>query len=292
MPQQIETPALDQVFRSIGSEQVFYLPTPGNGGDALITSGTVDYFASRGVNFQPITAEAEFRGGIVVLGGGGNFVPLYGFTRRKIQQFSKSAKKVVMLPHSIRGNEDVLSELGRNVVLFTRDKNSYEHAKQHCARCEVLIDHDMAFHLDVARIDRIDHEIASAAQRRQCWRKKFDVSSLKGLKKAYFMRNDKEAIEPPSINHGDISAIFSMGSNVDLSPISTWCMFQAIRAPEELVTDRLHVGIGAALLGKSCELRNNNYGKIEDIYEYSMAGRYPHVQYERRDRSATIGRLP
>ena len=46
--------------------------------------------------------------------------------------------------------------------------------------------------------------------------------------------------------------------------------FSAVDCADIIVTDRLHVGISAALLNKEVFLFDNNYGKVSGVYELSM----------------------
>jgi exopolysaccharide biosynthesis predicted pyruvyltransferase EpsI len=47
-----------------------------------------------------------------------------------------------------------------------------------------------------------------------------------------------------------------------------------------VATDRLHVGIGAALLGKTCRLHDNSYGKNRAVYDHSIRNHFPAVVFE------------
>jgi exopolysaccharide biosynthesis predicted pyruvyltransferase EpsI len=39
-----------------------------------------------------------------------------------------------------------------------------------------------------------------------------------------------------------------------------------------IVTNRLHIGVAGALLGKRVRLYDNSYGKIRDVYQASLKG--------------------
>ena len=53
----------------------------------------------------------------------------------------------------------------------------------------------------------------------------------------------------------------------------------ALKSAHSIVTDRLHVGIGAALLGVPCELIDNSYGKNREIYDFSLANRFHNITF-------------
>jgi exopolysaccharide biosynthesis predicted pyruvyltransferase EpsI len=47
-------------------------------------------------------------------------------------------------------------------------------------------------------------------------------------------------------------------------------MMKLIGAFDLINTNRLHVGIMAALMGKEVNLYDNNYGKNRDVFQYSL----------------------
>ena len=48
---------------------------------------------------------------------------------------------------------------------------------------------------------------------------------------------------------------------------------------DEIRTNRLHVGIAGALLGKRVILYDNSYGKNRAVWEHSLAGRFPYIEW-------------
>jgi exopolysaccharide biosynthesis predicted pyruvyltransferase EpsI len=52
----------------------------------------------------------------------------------------------------------------------------------------------------------------------------------------------------------------------------------AINEVDVVVTDRLHVGVGAALLGKHLVWLDNSYGKVHGVFQNSMA-HIPHIHF-------------
>jgi exopolysaccharide biosynthesis predicted pyruvyltransferase EpsI len=54
----------------------------------------------------------------------------------------------------------------------------------------------------------------------------------------------------------------------------------AINEVDVVVTDRLHVGVGAALLGKHLVWLDNAYGKVCGVFQNSMA-HIPHIHFVR-----------
>ena len=56
-----------------------------------------------------------------------------------------------------------------------------------------------------------------------------------------------------------------------------------INSHETVITDRLHVGVAAAILGKTTIVADNNYGKISSIYSYSLSYSYPNMTVISKD---------
>jgi hypothetical protein len=54
-------------------------------------------------------------------------------------------------------------------------------------------------------------------------------------------------------------------------------MFRSVAQAERIVTNRLNVGIAAALIGRKVDLYPSNYWKIPKVWEYSMKNRFPNV---------------
>jgi exopolysaccharide biosynthesis predicted pyruvyltransferase EpsI len=48
---------------------------------------------------------------------------------------------------------------------------------------------------------------------------------------------------------------------------------------DEIRTNRLHVAIAGALLGKRVLLHDNSYGKNRAVWEHSLAGRFDNVEW-------------
>ena len=90
---------------------------------------------------------------------------------------------------------------------------------------------------------------------------------------------EKTDIELPSDNL-DISALFELSScEPDLAKLSTSRFLSFIEQFDEVNTNRLHVGIAAAELGKKVNLYGNNYFKIRAIYDFSIKGRFNNVTW-------------
>jgi hypothetical protein len=89
-----------------------------------------------------------------------------------------------------------------------------------------------------------------------------------------FLRNDSESgIETPLHAHSfDISRI-AVGSWIDrgITALFSAMFLTGVNAADIVITDRLHVGIAAAVLGKTVFLIDNSYGKVRGVYNRLFA---------------------
>ncbi|MFH5926656.1 polysaccharide pyruvyl transferase family protein [Roseomonas xinghualingensis] len=275
---------VEYILRKFRNRRVLYAPNPGNAGDALIAMGTFHCFSKLGIFFTLLDDFLAKGGDIsketVILAGGGNFIPQYGSIKKQLQTVH-TAKEVILLPHTIRGNEETLAMLGSNVTLICRDLQSFIHTQKSTKGPTVLLAHDMAFHLDVERLlfssshePEYRQKMAKALERN-----KIDFDALRELDRVFFMRGDKESAGHDTERHMDLSKVFSFGIMPDTAVPSAWCFLEAIRCMKSVTTDRLHVGIGCAILGQTCTLLDNSYGKNSEIYQYSLKTFFDNVSF-------------
>jgi exopolysaccharide biosynthesis predicted pyruvyltransferase EpsI len=67
--------------------------------------------------------------------------------------------------------------------------------------------------------------------------------------------------------------------HADLCHTGAQHLLRYIDLYDEVGTNRLHVAIGAALLGKRVRFHPNSYFKNRAVYEFSMADRFPDVEW-------------
>ena len=97
------------------------------------------------------------------------------------------------------------------------------------------------------------------------------VKTIGNKKIAYMLREDKEAVNTSIKSDIDLSA-FGGGYCTDKSYdyVQSLMFVTVINMFDIIVTDRLHIGICAAKLGKKVILLDNFYGKVSGVYNYSM----------------------
>lgn len=280
---------VEAVLQQLRGERVLYLPNPGNGGDSLIAAATYQAFERAGVEFELASLDADVTGRVVILSGGGNLVPYYDDVSCALDRFADKAGRLILLPHTVRGHEDLLARLDGRCTLFVRDRASLAHVKRLNAAVDVRLAHDMAFHLDVssfmgqADLQRRGQPVVEAKLRQVG----LTIQSFREWPSVELMRLDIESIVAEPASDADISDLFMMGVNPDEAPLAAWCFLHAISLANHVLTDRLHVGIGAALMRVPCTMRDNAYGKNAAVFDYSLTG-VPHIRMIQANPRETI----
>ena len=87
------------------------------------------------------------------------------------------------------------------------------------------------------------------------------------------MRNDIEKTDFIEGRDFDVSSVFN-ADGIDISPAvakqGALLMAMAVKPFNKIVTNRLHVAITAALLGKDVEVYDNSYGKLKAVWNASL----------------------
>ncbi len=285
---------LRNFLKEFSGQNVLLIPNQGNAGDCLILIATLMAMRDAGVEAEIADDKSDFTNKTVFLGGGGNLVGLYRGMRQSMEAVcSSQAKRIILLPHTVRANEDLIARLDDRVTFWCREQKSFDHVRRTNPNLDCRIGHDMAFHCDVEEFlndpacTRAGPEflISSLEHTRT------SLDRISQLEVVRFMRTDKEA--RPSLTAGDldVSNAFGKVADLDSSRLTAWCFVKTISAARRVVTDRLHVAITCALLGKPCELRDNNYSKNRDIFAYSLQN-FSCITFDKRRNEAIEDRPP
>ena len=286
------------------NERLYYKINPGNAGDALIATGAYQLFKEHDLSVTSILDENfDATDKIVFYAGGGNLVGIYPEARRFFENNHKEAKQLIMLPHTVTKNEDLLATLGNNVTIFAREKVTYEHLLEHAKNANIYIDHDLAVNLNAndildtraisfidALVNKILYKLSNNPKARDIpsisimlKNTAFEFGSLfmKSKQIGNFFRNDVESLNLglPD-NNADLSRIYEYGTHSEyVTFYTTHRMMSYINNFSRIRTDRLHVCIAAALLGKEVEFYPNSYFKCKAVYEYSLKDRFPNISW-------------
>ncbi len=279
-----------QYLQQLGEEgTIYFRPNAGNAGDSLIATATYQLFERLGLDFKLIP-DAGFDpvGKVVVCGGGGAFLSCESSLVQRIAQWHSKAKRLVVLPHTYTGHESLLAQLGDNVDLFARERVSYDHLSNHAQHANIRIGHDMAFSLDLAEV--MKSEVGLCVEtfapkrmfRRYLWLALEGVRrSKQGANVLHCLRTDSErsGIRVPRRN-ADISKLFKCGGQApELAARSTRMVLNHLSCYDVIVTNRLHLAIAGGLLGKLVRFHANSYHKCASVFEYSIKGLFPSVEW-------------
>lgn len=234
-------------------EPVHFLINPGNWGDALIRAGTEHFLRAFHIDYRPLYLDdrlgsrigrlvAGLGGGVLLCSGGGAWCGHFNHLPRSIEVIVRRSRyrKIIVLPSTF----DRPFEFN-GVQFFRRDQTGSAEAMPNAEFC-----HDLAFFLPPME------SAAPELHRAFCFRR--DVESA-GV----------HAIPPDNV---DLSA---MGTQADdLHPF-----FAHLARHREIHTDRLHVAIGASLLGRAVHLYPGRYFKNKAIFDASLAPYFPHTRF-------------
>lgn len=271
--QPVDGESLLAVLRKM--EPFTYVPNPGNAGDALIAAATLQFFERHGLHYRPFDGDYS---GNVVLGGGGAFTAQYPKFVRRILRATKVSDRVLVLPSTFRGVDGFLAAIDERFTVFARDEESFGYLRQSGTRARTLLGHDMSLFLT----DEIFRRTVSVSVlERELQERLFKaLAGKRGTLRA--MRTDMESA---GSQQGDIdlSKFYYLSEN----SLPDWiffgaCLFlRAIDRFDTIITDRLHVGIGAILLGKRLTWLDDRYHKIGNIYANEFKGNQ-RITWERR----------
>lgn len=238
--------AADLQERASGSQFDFF-PSPGNWGDALLNAGSRQLFTDSGLDWVELPRSAlkdiessEAKKRLAVIGGGGGWNRNWFSTIDFARDVAEKYRDTVVLPSSY--DLDLIDgvDFGGG-ALYTR---SLIHPDRGLPFC-----HDMAFYIDMdfPLSDTLPYPLI--AFRRDKERNASSVSPDRNV--------DLSILGDASTDFRDLLRI------VDRFPV--------------VYTDRLHICIAAAMLGRKTFLLDGNYGKNHGVFEASIAENFEQV---------------
>lgn len=283
---------METFLNQFAGEKVLFVPNEGNVGDCLIFAATLDAFSKASIGVEVVDKGANFRNRTVFLGGGGNLVGLYRGMRETIEACRDRAARIILLPHTIRGNVDLIRAFDSRATIWCRDLRSFEHVGMLNPGLDRRLAHDMAFHCDVAHFfnDPRCSALGPPMLKAGLDRHRTNLDRLSHLPVVRFMRTDREALSSRVRTDLDVSKAFGRVADAESSKLATWCFLKTISTARRVITDRLHVAIACALLHKECELVDNSYNKNREIYAHSLR-RFEWISFS-KSAGKTIADLP
>ena len=302
-------PSVAEALAAWRGRRVFFEPLIGNNGDDLIKMGAQRALNDAGVELVAAPADAE----AIVINGGGGMVEFskagIGALRSILDGFPETP--LIILPQSYKFESLDFAGLFRSrpapATLFARERVSLGILDGlEMPDCVTLgLDHDMAFNLegseflsglarDVSRdhvliVERGDAESNTGMQHKAVGFKPINRLLPHGLKQNIkrVMRTrgaaaraaqssafatsmvDRLCETDPALR--DLPVVASDVSDPNNASFERFCAL--IVGAAAVASNRLHVGVLAALLGKRTLIRGASYHKIAGIWEMSLEGR-------------------
>jgi hypothetical protein len=235
--------------------RVHVLPNPGNGGDGLIHLGLRRLCAEFDLQVCELYSPQPASGKLLLAPGAGNLCAAYHGVAERIAPYLNSFRTVCILPASVQTEapavQRFLLDLPRGAHVFCRESVSLAQVRALLGDAgSVHLDHDLAFEADL-----------------RPW-------ARPGYGTLYAFRSDPESLgEPIPPGNFDVSG-FTGEWMAEL-------LLDVVAAHAAVHTDRAHVAIAAALLGRDTHVYATAYHKMRGIHEHSLAGR-ANVQFHER----------
>lgn len=287
---QIDQNALGTLLLAGNNNETVYVPNSGNAGDSLIAEATYQFLDDISLRYTTAKLTDTLPGRRrVIVGGGGNLVGPYRNVRNFLDRNLDLFDELIILPHTIQAHEDVLAKLDERCTLICREQRSFDFTRAAAPRAKVLLGDDMALLWNPEKTRTRAHKammshIADPA---------FDLRNLKhtvrrvlhrgkvqgGTLNAFRLDVESRNSSVPEGNI-DLSQVFATDS---MSPAHSACAIHAlaqfIDRADIVRSDRLHISILSAALGKKVEMHDNNYGKNRSVYDHSLASRFPNITF-------------
>ena len=241
---------LNTIAHVSGGKDVTFVRSYGNIGDRLIYAGLRQLLS--GIPYEEISAQKDLKraeGHTALAAGGGDWChAFHSFDPKVLPQLEKKFKNVILLPTTFDPRVPLVRRVLNNTgaVVFARERQSHRRIKD---LCDAELAHDTAFFFDYSPYRR----------------------KGTGVLNAY--RVDPETARPPGTES------FLPADNNDISTscegLDDWLW--TISRHELIRTDRAHVTIAAALMGKRVEYRATSYFKVPALVEFGL-GEVPTVR--------------
>lgn len=232
---------LREFLKRFENSNVDFFRFPGNYGDSLIWHGTKKLLASLNIGERCIDIDSPKHNNVLFIDGGGNFVDYYSDISDFLIKKPNLYKEIVILPHTIFGEKQVqiLNNISSSLTVFCRERISAEFLRDRITRGSVYLWHDCAFYNEFPQVPE-------------------------GIYTLNAFRSDKES-KTRTLPESNTDISFDGYATKPLDGF-----IDILKGCKRINTDRLHVAIGAALLGKQVRLFPNSYYKNRAVFDYSL----------------------
>ncbi|MFC1664145.1 polysaccharide pyruvyl transferase family protein [Pseudomonadota bacterium] len=248
LPSELYASILDsrtRILREVAEySDVTFVRLRGNMGDHLIWAGARQLL--RTINYREVPAETlgNASGELAVLAGGGGWCEYFhGLAPMTLVELEKRFSKVVVLPSTFDPTyEPVATVLANsNARIYARERVSHEKIRQ---LCDADLAHDCAFYFN------------------------YEPYLRSGSGELRAFREDHESAIAPDEYHDILKDNRDISSTCQSMDEWLW----EISRCETVFTDRAHVMIAGALLGKNVRYVKTLYHKLPAIADYAFSG--------------------
>jgi hypothetical protein len=261
---------IKNLFSSFSGKEIMVLLHRGNIGDGLIQEGTRTLLRKCGISYKEFLFPQEVSGKILLISGCGAFSHDWDSGIKYARRYLDFFDRIYILPTSFDVASSkikiFLAGLSKKIFVYCREHDSFDKIKAIVPFQEnIFLDKDMGFYIDY-----------------NMWKK-----NGKGILLAF--RKDKERNREiicrlTIMIHKIQAVLFPERTNSDVMQghYNEWeSALEMISKFEKIYTDRVHVAITAALLGKETYIYPNANHIVRGVYEYSLA-HLPNVYWRGR----------
>lgn len=271
-----------------------YVPNAGNAGDALICAGTWQLFDDLRLKPRLSHPDEIGRGDVAIYGGGGNLVSEYDECAEFLEIcMARRVKRALVLSQSVRGHEKLLRRLDDRFTIACREDESLERVRASETGATIIFAPDLALRIDAERLFARCRELPVRARLMRDltlngrvpaylkWRSRLLRLAMECRSTLHIIRADVEAVAGVTgPARWDVSGLY--WSDYLLRSEAEFVardLLELVQTSREVVTNRLHAGVAAALVGRRVTYTDNSYGKIRAVYNSSLKG-IEGVQFE------------
>lgn len=264
---------IKKMFEAHRGQLVYNLKNGGNRGDALINQSVTELLLAHGVHVEDLWFPENIKGEVLFVNGCGNFCSAHHHMVHLIRFYEKRFQKIYILPSSFETSfllvNQFLSELRSDVVIYCRERFSFDQVLKIRNSEHVFLDSDMAFYFDWSKID-----VKGGGGKLNAFRKDKERNSTVSVPD----ENRDVSVDSKLLHNWrvfNVCKLLGRKYNAKIRAIlerqRCYDFVNEIAKYDEVYTDRAHVAIAGAMLNKNVYLYQNNYHKIKGIYENSMA---------------------
>jgi len=239
-------------LKTYKNKKIIYIPNPGNAGDSLIAFGTLQTFKKVGLKYEIGNINKEYNNQILFYAGGGNLVGIYKNCRKFINK-NKDKNKIIILPHTIAKEDELIKNLNNNIILICREKMSYDYVYNIIKnKNNVFLSKDMAFYINnIEKYKKIKGNGVCNCFRQDC---------------------EKTSINIPNNNIDLSNKLNKSGNTNNINVINSVSLsiFDYLSKFDTINTNRLHMAIAGSLLNKNVNFYSNSYYKNKAVFDYSI----------------------